>query len=710
MNKWYKMRMLGNTSAEICIYSDIGYDGINAEQFKRDLDLLGNLTHLTLRVNSYGGEVFEGNEIYNLLSANRAYKLAIIGGIAASMASVIPMACDKVVMHENSWIMIHDPSCGAAGTSKDLRNKAELLDGIKENAIKAYQKHAKELSRDEVWDLMEKESWINAQDALTYGLIDEIVEPADFQEPNTDTGMLAPDNVRTIVFCHKPKSGKVPAKQPEVTMIKCPHCGKDVAEGLQFCGHCSKPVNQAPEDKVSMSHKREVEEARMEAQVRATNISKVCANLGLSVDFASELIGSSDSFDACVLKASEKSKAQTPAAPVAPAVGVVKDSADKFRMHASNSIQVALGVQKDASVVADVRKNPGPRDFHGLIRECLVNEGKLSSSQIVSMQPVDLGYAAIRMAAMGSSDLPAILADTMNKEFAGGFEEAPSTFQIFTKETENQDFRSKSITKLSSIGDVDDIPEGSPFKSKKFSDKKESISVSTKGMETSITRHMFVNNDTNVLSEFPRAMGMAIRRRQNKDAYDLLTFNTLVGPLTAEDGIAVFDANNHGNLKASSSVPSVTSIGLAEKMLMEMKLPKGTPDASQAYANIPAKYLITGTSNRTTVRQLFGSQNDPAATNGKQVFNPYQNALIPVFDAYLQSRLTACAKEYAWYLAADQSVMPTLTIAYLSGYRTPTLRSEPSGVGDALGIKWDIFYDWGFAFQDFRGMILNDGA
>jgi hypothetical protein len=102
--------------------------------------------------------------------------------------------------------------------------------------------------------------------------------------------------------------------------------------------------------------------------------------------------------------------------------------------------------------------------------------------------------------------------------------------------------------------------------------------------------------------------------------------------------------------------------------------------------------------------------NDPAATDGKQVANVYRGAIAPVFDAYLQAKLTAASKTYAWYLLAGPRVYRNWVVAYLSGNRTPTLRSEPSKVGEALGISYDIFFDYKFGFEDYRGCIENDGA
>lgn len=713
--KWYSMKMLAQSSAEISIYSDIGMWGITADQFKKDLEALGNVSEITLRINSYGGEVFDGNAIYNLLLEHPASKTVIIDGIAASMASVIAMVADpgKLKMPQNAFMMIHRASMGAIGNSKDFTRYAKLLDEIEVNAINAYKRHAKDLNDDEIMELIDKETWMNAQDAKTYGFIDEIVEEADANEPATNTGRSLPMNIKQV-FLKQTGLSRKPINKG-VVMLKCKHCGKDIAEGLQFCGHCGKAVNEAPVDPAKAAHDREVAEAKTAAEMegrkaeqkRITEITSRCDKHNLPLEFKASLINQNIPVDEAIVKILDKIGELAPATPD---LRVQKDDADKFRASAKNSIIVALGSEKDKEVVADVRKNPGPRDLHSLTRACLVREGRLSRDQIDRLSANDLAGHAIRMAGMGSSDLPAILADTMNKEFLGGFEEAPSTFQEVCAETENPNFMTKTMSKLSGFSDIEEIPEGMNFKQGKFSDKKETIALSTFGKMLTLTRQLIINNDTSAISLFPRAMSTAMKRKMNIDFYDLLTYNTLVGPVTTEDGVAVFNYSSHNNLKSSSGVPSVSSIGVADQMLMEQKLPLATPDSTQTYLQLAGTILLTGTANMMTVRQLLGSQNDPAATDGKLVYNPYYNAVRPVFDSYLQAKLTAASKTYAWYWFAGPAQYRNWLVAYLSGNRTPTLRSEPSRVGEALGISYDIFFDYAFGIEDYRGVIHNDGA
>ncbi|NLG16843.1 MAG: hypothetical protein GX556_05865 [Fibrobacter sp.] len=376
------------------------------------------------------------------------------------------------------------------------------------------------------------------------------------------------------------------------------------------------------------------------------------------------------------------------------------DEQDKFRAHASRSLAVALRIEKDLAVIADVQKNPGPRNLHQLMAYCIRQMGR---------DPIGLSGHELYSMSIGSSDLPAVLENTINKAVSVGYNEAAPSFLAFTKEDETENFNPKKLIKMSNFSDIDDLPEGTPFKNKKLSDKYESIQVSTKGNVCTVTRQAMINDDTDSLSQIPRLMGAAVARRRNQDAYDLLTFNNLAGPLTNEDGKAVFHAD-HSNLIENSGTPSVSSIGAAERKLMEMPALKAEPGDSDSFMNLPARYLIAGAANKITINQLLFSGIDPNASISG-VFNPYSaGAIIPVVDAYLQAKLTAAGKANAFYIAADKEMLPSLTICYLSGSREPIVRQEPSRIGAAQGITFEIYSDWGYVFEDFRGIIFNDGA
>lgn len=110
MNRWYTIKAADvRGAADISIYEEIGGFGVTAKQFAEDLKALGDVSHINLRIHSPGGDVFEGIAIYNLLRNHPADITVYIDGVAASMASVVAMAGDRVVMPENAMMMIHKP-------------------------------------------------------------------------------------------------------------------------------------------------------------------------------------------------------------------------------------------------------------------------------------------------------------------------------------------------------------------------------------------------------------------------------------------------------------------------------------------------------------------------------------------------------------------------------------------------------------------------
>jgi ATP-dependent protease ClpP protease subunit len=130
MRSWYAIRAR-DTGAEVSIYDEIGAYGVSAKSFLDELASLPGDGPLTLRLNSPGGSVFDAVAIYNALKRHPGPVSVWIDGIAASAASYVAMAGDEVVMPENAFLMIHDPSGFVMGTADDMRAMAEALDKIK---------------------------------------------------------------------------------------------------------------------------------------------------------------------------------------------------------------------------------------------------------------------------------------------------------------------------------------------------------------------------------------------------------------------------------------------------------------------------------------------------------------------------------------------------------------------------------------------------
>lgn len=150
--------------------------GVSASEFAEVLDGLDpSVQEIRLHLNSPGGEVFEGLAILNLLRQHRARVVTVVDGIAASIASVIAMAGDEVVMSPNSELMIHDAWGICIGNAADMRDLARTLDHLSDNVASVYASKAG--GSTEGWRaLMIAETWYGADEALAAGLADRVAE------------------------------------------------------------------------------------------------------------------------------------------------------------------------------------------------------------------------------------------------------------------------------------------------------------------------------------------------------------------------------------------------------------------------------------------------------------------------------------------------------------------------------------------------------
>lgn len=170
--KWYNIQNKAGSATDVYIFDEIGMWGITAQNFISDIKDLKD-TPINLRINSLGGDVFDGLAIYNIIKKRTAKTTVYIEGIAASIATIIALGADEVVMSENSLFMIHNASGGAMGESKDLQKTAQVLDKITRQLAEVYESKTG-LSQETIQDMMDEETWLNAQEAFELGFIDTI--------------------------------------------------------------------------------------------------------------------------------------------------------------------------------------------------------------------------------------------------------------------------------------------------------------------------------------------------------------------------------------------------------------------------------------------------------------------------------------------------------------------------------------------------------
>lgn len=174
----FEMKKQDDT-AEILIFEQIGESwwdgsGVGAKRFNEDLKALGDVKSITVRINSPGGDVFEGDAIYTALNQHKAIINVVIEGIAASAASYIAMAGDTIAIAEHAKFMIHNAWGLAIGNANEMRKTADLLDTIDSGIRIIYQRRTNQDDK-KLSDWMDAETWFVGQQAIDNKFADTLI-------------------------------------------------------------------------------------------------------------------------------------------------------------------------------------------------------------------------------------------------------------------------------------------------------------------------------------------------------------------------------------------------------------------------------------------------------------------------------------------------------------------------------------------------------
>lgn len=214
------------TEAEIILYAGIGQDYwgdgsmISAKSFSDELKKVPDTVKtLNLRINSPGGDVFDGIAIYNRLKQHKAKKVVHIDGLAASIASIIALAGDEIKIGEGALYMVHLPWTGAWGNRMELDNTISRLMDVEEQMLGIYAKRTG-MDRNEIRSLLEAETWMSAEEAIDMGFVDSKSE---------DTVAIAASAIKSRWIAKRPESyfSETEATQEQLLELK-----KKVASSL----------------------------------------------------------------------------------------------------------------------------------------------------------------------------------------------------------------------------------------------------------------------------------------------------------------------------------------------------------------------------------------------------------------------------------------------------------------------------------------------
>ena len=651
-NSWFRMKASAADEADIYIYDEIGFWGVTARQFVSDLQALGDVSHINLHINSPGGDVFEGIAIFNALKFHGAAITVHIDGIAASMASVIAMVGNPVIMPENTMMMIHKPWGFAGGDANDMRDYADLLDKMESVLIPAYAEKTGK-SAEEIAAMLEDETWMNGSECVAQGFADQTTPSlqamACIQSKRIEEFEKMPNAIRNMITPPRNANPREPAT----------------------------PTNpqQQPAAPV-LDENAIVARVVAEQKARVTGIQDVFAMFGGKHQ---ELQAACISDVECTVAMAkdkllaELGKDTTPS-----------NKNNQPHIYAGNGNIVGDGIRKSLMARAGYEAQEKDNFYNGMTLRELARMALTERGIGVSgLNPVQMVGLALTHS---TSDFGNILLDVSNKALLQGWEEAQESFELWTKKGSLSDFKTAHRVGMGGFPSLRQVREGAEYKYVTTGDKAQTIALATYGEIFSVTRQAIINDDLNQLPDVPMKMGRAAKGTIGDLVYAVLTGNAKLS-----DGKALFHTD-HANL--SSGAISVASLDDSRKL---MRLQK----EGDRSLNIRPAFMLVPVALETLANQTIKSASVKGADINAGIINPIQNFAEVIAEPRLD---VADAK--AWYLAAAKG-SDTIEVAYLNGVDTPYIDQQDGFTTDGIATKVRI--DAGVAALDYRGLTKSSG-
>ncbi|EMI7738050.1 TPA: Clp protease ClpP [Proteus mirabilis] len=620
---WFRMQAKEDQTADIYIYDEIGGWGISARRFTEDLISLGNLSHINLHIHSPGGEVFDGIAIYNQLKNHSATITVYIDGLAASMASVIAMVGDTVIMPKNAMMMIHKPWGVSWGDANDMREYADLLDKLENVLIPAYVAKTGKTT-EEITAMLEQETWLDGDECVEHGFADKVIEPvkamASLTSKRIEEFSSMPSAIKNQIT---PKNTTKPTQQPQ--------------------------PNSSPEPQPSASFADE--------QTRLNGIKDLFAMFG---GRHNELMITCLADANCSVEKAREQLLNT----IAQQQNPEPSNKDNAHIYAGNGNIVG------DSVRASVMARAGYQDYE---KDNAYNSMTLRELARASLTERGVGvatYNPMQMVGMAfthsTSDFGNILLDVANKAILLGWEENEETFEKWTKKGQLSDFKTAHRVGLGAFPSLRKVREGAEYKYVTLDDKGETIALATYGELFSISRQAIINDDMNMLTDVPKKLGEAAKATIGDLVYAVLVDNEKMS-----DKKALFSADHKNILTGGMDVETISAGRTAMRQQKE----------GERTLNIRPAFMLVPTTLETQATQVVKSGSVKGADVNANIINPVRDLAEIIAEPRLDD-----ASEKDWYMASRQG-SDTIEVAYLNGIDVPYIDQLEGFTSDGVTTK-----------------------
>lgn len=665
-------------SGDIALYGFIGdsWDGLDAATLIAQIEDLGDVPKLTVRINSPGGYVTEGLAIFNYLKDHPAQISMVVDSLSASIASLITMAGDEIIMQRGALMMIHNPWNMAMGDANELRRAADVLDKMGSSMAGIYAERSGQ-SVEAVQAVMDAETWFTGAEAVEAGFASrEAAQTASMDA----AACFDLSKFRSV----PPVLSTARASYLHKSTIE--ESAMDEDENTQ--GGTSGDANQpqttgqdqpAPQQNTTSPTGGETASAMAAARRLVSTITAECRRHNLPVATVDQIVARADSMgqaQALILDALASRDEQTPTRSGV-SVGESHDSPDAVRGAIVGALAHAMQPTMPLTGKAQQYRGYGPL--------AMFEEYAQSAGIKVARRTRD-GLA--RAALQTTSDFPLLLGDAANQVLLAAYQQANPTYKAISTQKNFNDFREHKFLRAGDFPELSLLGEGGEIKAGSMSESKESVSLATYARSTGLTRQALVNDSLGAFADFPGMVALRVAAQENALVFACLTANSGAG-IKMRDGEALF-STDHSNIATTAAAPSVEALGLARAGLRGQKTMDGLK------LNPTPKYLLVSPDNETLADQLTTAITPAVAGN----VNPFVNRLQPLSDAELSGT--------GWYLFGDPAAWPLLVYGYLDGASGPTLRVREGW--DTDGMEIAVVHDFAAGAIGTVGAYYNAGA
>ena len=692
---------------EIHLYGTVGdsfweEDHFTARMVRGMLDGLSG--PLSVRINSPGGIVSEGQAIYTMLKDYPGPVSVVVDGVAMSSASLIAMAGDTITMRLGSYMLIHDPSLlfgEGRGTAEDHREWAAFLDKIGDAFADVYADRAA-MTRDEAREIMRAETVYLGAEAVDAGF-------ATHYEGDKKSDAAATFDYR--IYANAPKhlreaserlgdkpgqmalaafiagAARTPQKEPVMADPK-----KAAADAPTAKIEEPKVTDQAPEpymqkegrEKLERLSEPKTEAKPAEATMSAAQVSRlyqVGARLNVPVAEVAHVAEANSNFEAALDMLSEKVKEKGDVdIPMhgAPTARVLRDEREVQRAGMEQALVAQLS-----------RRDPDSDQARPFMQMSLAEMAATCSGYDGPLRTAH-DRQQVFMATHSTSDFPHIFENALNKQLEARYRDATPTYRDIARRVTFSDFRPHPMVRTGDFPELQEINEGGEIKFGTFGENRESVAVKSYGVGVRISRQMLINDDLDAIAQVIADRGRAVARFEDKVFYAMMLGGSNAdGPTLAETSRQVFNTTDSTKAGSGAAI-SVTTLSAGRAALRKRKSVDG------AELDITAAILMVGPDNETAAQQIVA----PIQSAQAGEVNPFSGTLRVVTTAKITGN--------SWYLFADPADAPNFVYGFLSGFDAPRMRmDEPFG---QQGMALTVEHDFGVGAIDYRAGWKNPGA